>query len=106
MKADIEAIFEFNEERKGKVASGFRPSHLVKGDYLTTGLHKYYEADVQTSGNLMGTITFISPEEYQGSLWEGKRIPMYDGSRFIGDAIVTKIFNPILKRNSLPAEDS
>ena len=40
---DVEVLFEFNGARKNSVADGYSPSHLVKENYLTIGLHKYYE---------------------------------------------------------------
>lgn len=45
----------------------------------------------------LGTITFISPEEYPNCLWEGKVINIQEGSRVVGYATVTKIFNEILR---------
>lgn len=95
IKADIEAIFEFTEFRKGKTFEGYRPAHLVKEGCLTTGVHNYYKSDV-FNDKILGTITFISPEEYPNCLWKGKRIAMFEGSKLIGYATVTKILNPIL----------
>ena len=59
-KPDVEVLFEFNGSRKNPAADGYRPHHLVTGNYLTTGVHHYY--DVQTippNGTAKGTITFI-----------------------------------------------
>ena len=39
---DIEVIFEFNGTRKNPANDGYRPTHLVMDDYLTTGIHHYY----------------------------------------------------------------
>lgn len=38
--ADVEVKFEFNNQRKYPAVSGYRPHHLVKDDYLTTGVHQ------------------------------------------------------------------
>lgn len=71
---DVEVVFEFNGRRKTPVADGYRPAHLVTNDYLTTGIHHYYNTNtVAPNGNARGTITFLSPEAYPYSLWIGKK---------------------------------
>lgn len=95
--ADVEAEFIFNGVRKTPVVDGYRPAHLVKDDYLTTGVHHYYDVDtVLPDGTAKGTIKFISPDKYQHSLWIGKTIKIQEGSNIVGYAIITKIYNPIL----------
>ena len=95
---DIEVVFEFNGTKKRSVTNGYRPNHLIKDDYLTTGVHQYYEVDtVSPTGSAKGTITFITPEVYTHCLWIGKRICIQEGSHIVGYATVTKIFNSILE---------
>ncbi len=94
MQYDVEALFEFTDGRKRY--SGYRPAHLVREGYLTTGLH-YYENDDE--GKIKGKIAFISPEEYPKSLWVGKKIEMYDGSKMIGTVEILHIFNKILEKD-------
>lgn len=94
IKPDIEAVFEFTKLRK--VYEGYRPAHLVREDYLTTGVHNYYDTGKEANDKLMGTITFISPEKYPGCMWIGKKIKMYEGRNLVGYATVTKVFNPLL----------
>lgn len=96
---DIEAIFEFNGTRKHPAHDGYRPAHLVNDTYLTTGVHHYYDSpEVPSNGRAKGTITFLSPEAYPACLWIGKKINIQEGERIVGYAIVTKIFNPILRK--------
>lgn len=45
----------------------------------------------------MGTITFILPEDHPACMWIGKVIEIYEGSKLVGYANVTKIFNSDLK---------
>lgn len=97
LKPDVEALFLFLNSRK--VCDGFRPAHLVKENYLTTGLHNYYNLESSEDGELMGTITFISPETYPACLWIGKKIEMYDGTKLIGYATITQIFNTVLQKS-------
>lgn len=67
-------------------------------DYLTTGVHHYYDVEyIQNGESAIGTITFISPEEYPNSLWVGKVLRIQEGSKLVGYATITKIFNEILK---------
>lgn len=94
---DVEVMFEFNAARKYPAFDGYRPAHLIADDYLTTGVHHYYDVKaVSPSGTAKGTITFISPEVYPHSLWIGKRINIQEGARIVGYATILKIFNPLL----------
>jgi translation elongation factor EF-Tu-like GTPase len=100
---DIEALITFFKTDEGgrgvPCYSGYRPAHLVKDDYLTTGVHQYYGKEKVLPGeSVIGTITFISPEAYSNCLWEGKIIDIQEeGSKIIGYAKVTRIFNEILR---------
>ncbi len=98
-KPDVEAIFEFVGHRKDNLYEGYRPTHLICEGCLTTGVHSYYNIENDTNGVVKGTITFISPEAYPACLWIGKQITMYEGSTIVGNAIITRIFNPILCKN-------
>lgn len=100
---DIEALFNFNGTRKRPFCDGYRPAHLVTEDYLTTGVHHYYEADcVEPDGIAKGTITFISPEHYPNCLWVGKKLNIQEGKNVVGVATVLKIFNPLLQADKQP----
>lgn len=96
LKPDVEVIFEFIGCKKESLYEGYRPAHLICENYLTTGVHAYYNLENDTSRELKGTITFISPEDYPRCLWIGKKITMYEGQSMVGYATVTKIFNSIL----------
>lgn len=98
---DVEVLFEFNGRRKTPAADGYRPAHLVTNDYLTTGVHHYYNINtVAPNGTARGTITFLSPEAYPYSLWIGKKINIQEGERIVGYATITKIFNSLLECQS------
>lgn len=92
---DIEATFIFSPSRK--IFQGYKPSHLIRDNYLTTGIHYYYSDCNSCIIEVRGTITFISPEFYPESLWIGKRIEMFEGGLDIGYAVVNKVFNPLLR---------
>lgn len=98
LKPDVEAIFEFVGHRKNKIFEGYRPAHLIMDDYLTTGVHNYYNLENGSDEEIRGTITFITPEVYPACLWVGKKIAMYEGKNIVGYAKITKIFNPALSR--------
>ena len=105
MYPDIEVIFNFNGTRKNPTVDGYRPMHLVKENYLTTGVHHYYNVThVPSNGIARGTITFITPEAYPCCMWIGKKINIQEGDRVVGWAIVTNIFNPILLDSSRDPE--
>ncbi|MFF2450767.1 hypothetical protein ACFVSW_27445 [Neobacillus sp. NPDC058068] len=99
--ADVEAKITFLTTEEGgrnfPVYSGYRPAHLVKEDYLTTGTHHYYNKEkVELGETVLGTITFITPEAYPNTLWVGKRITIQEASHIVGYAEITKIFNETL----------
>lgn len=97
--ADVEVEFFFNGVRKNSVQDGYRPAHLIKANYLTTGIHHYYENSfIPPDGRGIGTITFLTPEEYPHCLWIGKIIPVQEGSRIVGYAKVIRILNPMLSQ--------
>ena len=96
---DAEVTFRFNGIRRGSVADGYRPSHRIRDDYLTTGVHHYYDvSEVAPNGTARGTITFITPDAYPHTLWVGKTIDICEGERVVGTATVEKVLNPILNR--------
>ena len=94
---DVEALIEFNGTKNRPVCSGYRPAHLVKDDYLTTGTHTYYSDEpIPPNGKAMGTITFITPEAYPHSLWIGKKVRIQEGGHVVGYATITAVYNPLL----------
>ena len=97
---DIEVKFYFNKTRRYPALDGYRPMHLVKKGYLTSGTHHYYsDVSLPPGGSADGTITFISPESYPHCLWIGKRIQIQEGERIVGYAVVKRIFNELLRRD-------
>ena len=97
IQPDVEVKFEFNTTRKTPAKSGYRPHHLVKDDYLTTGVHKYFDVEQVSPGEVAyGTVTFITPEAYPHCLHKGKIIPISEGKRIVGYATVIKVLNPLL----------
>ncbi|MGN0487555.1 MAG: hypothetical protein ACI4GB_10030 [Acutalibacteraceae bacterium] len=96
---DVEVVFEFNGVRKSFVKNGYRPGHLVTEDYVTTGVHHYYETEtVESDGKAIGTITFLTPDFYPNCLYKGKKIKILEGARIVGYATILKVLNPILEK--------
>ena len=100
LKPDVEAIFEFVGYRKKNLYEGYRPTHLICENYLTTGIHSYYNLENDFDKEIRGTITFISPEKYPASLWIGKKIPMFEGKNVVGFATITDVFNCALLKET------
>ena len=96
---DAEVIFRFNGTRRTPAADGYRPAHRIREDYLTTGVHHYFDVtEVAPDGEARGTITFITPEVYPNTLWVGRIIDICEGEHVVGAATVDKVLNPILQR--------
>lgn len=97
IQPDVEVKFKFNMTRKTPAKSGYRPHHLVKDDYMTTGIHQYFNMNQVAPGETAyGTITFITPGAYPHCLYEGKIIQISEGERIVGYATVIKVLNPLL----------
>src|SRR5690242_14723577 len=98
VEATIRLLSTAEGGRKTPVVPGYRPNHLVREDYLTTGIHDYLDADsVQPGATATATITFVTPEVYPASLWIGKVINVQEGGHIVGYATITKIFNEVLR---------
>ena len=70
---------------------------MIMDNYLTTGVHHYYEVQtVPSDGTAKGTITFISPEAYPRCLWIGKKLNIQEGAKIVGYATILKVLNPDL----------
>ena len=95
-KPDIRANITLT--RENSVSSGYRPAHLI-GEYLTTGVHDYFDKETLNNGETVeGVITFISPEYYPNSLNVGMRLYFQEGSQTTGYADILEIYNELLNK--------
>jgi elongation factor Tu len=98
--ADAEVMFHLlATELGGKdrpIMSGYRPAYAIKEDYWTSTNHEFLDAPELEPGTAgRAQVWFLSPEVYPKSLWIGREIPVAEGSRVVGKAIVVAIFNPL-----------
>jgi elongation factor Tu len=101
VEADITLFPTTEGGRQSPALNGYRPAHKVLDDYFTTGIHHYIGCDKVLPGDTVrGTITFITPEAYPHCLWIGREIDIYEGSRRIGRARITQIFNAFLEKEA------
>jgi len=101
---DIEAVVTLlptkEGGRQGYASSGYRPQHVLAEDWMTSGVQTYIDKEELNPGDsCLANIEFLSPLEK--SLWVGREIKMQEGSRIVGHAKVTKIFNQELLRNGI-----
>ena len=101
---DIEALVTFLPTAAGgkirSVLSGYRPNHLVKDGLLTSGHHEYLDRETVPPGeSATAHIWFLAPERYPATMWVGKVISVQEGTRVVGQAVVTKVFNSLLVRS-------
>jgi len=102
---DIEAeVYLLSKEEGGRstpATIGYRPNHLVNGDYLTSGLHVYLDQDYVFPGHTAKTgIKFITPEVYPNCISVGMKINVQEASHIVGYAKVTKVYNELLRKNT------
>ena len=95
-KYDVKAIITNTGERK--MYTGFRPAHMLNSQ-LTTGLHTYIGKEVIAPGESTEVyITFIAPEHYPESVITGGTIEFYDGSKKVGHAKITEVYNDYMDK--------
>lgn len=99
---DIEAEVTFLATATGGRStpawSGYRPNHLVRPDYLTSGHHEYKDKDKVLPGESAITeIWFLTPEHYPHSMQVGDVIRVQEGAWLVGYAKVLKIHNKVLQ---------
>lgn len=98
VEADVTFLPTSAGGRLSAVSSGYRPSHLIAEDYLTTGMHEYVGTDLVEPGDTArARITFLSPEVYPNSLWVGRVLALHEGSRVVGSAKIVAIMNEVLR---------
>jgi hypothetical protein len=74
---------------------------MVTDDLLTSGYHEYFDREEVAPGeSATASIWFLAPERHPCTMWVGKVIPVHEGSRVVGQALVTKVFNPVLQRSA------
>ena len=101
VEAEITMFSTAEGGRSGPAFSGYRPQHKVRDDYLTSGIHQYFDCDQVLPGQTVrGTITFMTPEAYPHCLWVGRVIVIQEGGRVLGRARITRIMNALLETNA------
>lgn len=100
----IEAEVTFLETEAGgkncAVCSGYRPNHLVREDYLTSGVHQYLDKEwVQPGETARANIWFITPEVYPNTMWVGRVFNLQEASWVVGSVKVLSVYNEILKKS-------
>lgn len=97
-RIDIRAELEDLGVRKDPIFTGIRPTIKIKEGYLTTGIIEF-DGEKKRNGMQDVVVMFISPKYYPNSVWEEKRMEVYEGSKVIGYITVTEIVNPVLDLN-------
>lgn len=98
MKPHIKAKITLYDTHK-KVYTGYRPAHLIKSDYLTTGIQQYLGKDwLYPNESTEGYITFCSPEAYPHCLSVGQCMSMQEGAKVVGVVEVLEIYDKILEK--------
>lgn len=94
---DVEAMVVNCRKSKRSIYSGYKPAHLVRKDYYTTGVHYYIDQERIEYGHTgKAYIKFITPEAYPNCLREGDKIPFCEGEVITGYATIVKVFNRTL----------
>lgn len=77
--------------------SGYRPHHQILENYQTSGLYEFTDVDALAPGHsALARVWFVTPDIYPGTLWPGRRIGVFEGSRQVGFLRVLEVLNPVL----------
>lgn len=83
--------------RKTPVWSGYRPTHRLYRNYLTSGTHEYPDSDQISPGETTRALVwFTTPKVYPASVWVGRVLAVCEGEHPIGLLTVTKVLNSTL----------
>jgi len=101
----VDVRFEFNHQRQTPVKDGYRADHRFDERHIAIGVHHYQGVSQVSPGeSAFGTISFVAPEYYPHSLYEGKEIFIQEGEKIVGSATVIKVNSPILKKEDCEDE--
>ena len=93
LQADFTGFWNMNQAYEGTAFSGMRPVFQIKDNYMTSGV---IEGNDRFENGEFVRVKLITPKYYANSVWVGKEIDAFDGSKRIGTVTVQEILNPIL----------
>jgi hypothetical protein len=102
---DAEVVLRLTPAASGgkecAVRSGYRPTYAIRPDYLTSVNHELLDLfEIAPGSEGRAKVWFITPEVYPNTLWPGREIPVSEGTRVVGLALVMSVFNPVLRANN------
>ena len=100
---DAEVILSLIPTESGgktrSILSGYRPVYCVKPDYWTSTHHELIGVTELLPGQQCNAnVWFVSPEYYPHALWVGQELNVAEGSKKVGTAIITNVFNVLLQK--------
>jgi translation elongation factor EF-Tu-like GTPase len=101
---DIEAEISFLPTEQGgrqsPAASGYRPNHdFGLSGTLNDAAHEYIGCESAAPGQTVrANMWFLVPEYQKGRLCTGFAFTVQEGSRVVGNGVVTKVLNAALQR--------
>lgn len=98
--ADAEVILKLSFSLASGRSTGYRPHYALRADYQTSVVHEFIDKEsVPPGGEVAALVWFLTPEVYTNALWVGQTLDVSEGARIIGEARITRIFNPVLARD-------
>jgi elongation factor Tu len=103
MNRPADATAEFRllpTESGGKaqaVSSGYRPTVGVHSNYQTSVSLEFEASGLCAPGaSVHASVWFLTPEVYPHSLWAGRELEVFEGSRRVGTLQIRSVLNPVL----------
>ena len=103
---DIEAEISFlpTEQggRRSPAQSGYRPNHnFGLPGTLNDAAHEYIGCECAAPGQIVKAhMWFLVPEYQRGRLYQGLSFTVQEGSRIVGNGVITKVLNPVLQHDA------
>lgn len=96
--ADIQALVTNNKSTRNCFSNGILLPHVIINGTTTTGKHEYLNGqDLKYNETTLANISFLNPSNYPNTIYIGMRISLTNGIHEIGYAVVTEIYNELLK---------
>lgn len=77
--------------------TSYRPQHEVHENYQTSGHHTYIGCDsVRPGETAKVNVRLITPQVYPRCIWEGRSLRVLEGTKHVGNLLITRVWNPLL----------
>lgn len=102
LQAEISLLPTEQGGRQGPAVSGYRPNHDFElAGTLNDAAHEYIGTDTLYPGQTsLANIWLLAPQYQQGRLHVGFRFTVQEGSKIVGNGVITEVLSKELLRKA------